>query len=138
MINYSKDFNKDEKEAVVKGLQDLTLIMDTSVNTFLNTYGYSQVFNAGYIDLKMKIGKVIITKTPNIKNDDLKPLPGHKITGKGTAKYTTGDPHIGDWRILLHDKNFYKINDVINVPRAEGVFLETAFYLSSLKNLIGK
>jgi hypothetical protein len=96
MISYSKDYNQAGKEAVVKGLKNLTLILDAGANTFLNTFGYSQVFNAGYIDLKMKLGKVIITKLPNIKDGDPKPLRGHTIKKAGDAKYNTGDGQIGN------------------------------------------
>jgi hypothetical protein len=142
MISYSRKFNKSGKEAVTASLKDLVLTMDPTVNTFLNTYGLAQVFNSGYLDLKQKIGKVIVAKLPTVVDGTPKPAvfwkedPTTRVLT--STDYSTTDGQIGDWRILLHDKNFYKINDAINQPRDEGVFVETAFYKSQLKNLIGK
>src|SRR5256885_6162516 len=66
MLSYTEKYNKAGKEAATSSLADTKLVMDYSVDTFLNTYGYSQVFNANYIDLKRKIGKVIITQLPTV------------------------------------------------------------------------
>jgi hypothetical protein len=74
MISYSKKYNKAGKESVAKNLKDLVLSIDPSVNTFLNTYGYSQVFNAGYIDLKSKLGMVVVGKLPKPADGDAKPV----------------------------------------------------------------
>jgi len=142
MISYSTDYNKDGKESVTTTLKDLILVLDPTVNTFLNTFGLSQAFNSGYLDLKKKLGKVIIAALPVVAVGTPKPKvfwEQDPVTQRLIqTNYAANDGQIGDWRILLHDKNFFKISDVINRPKHEGVFLETAFYNSQLKNLIGK
>lgn len=142
MIEYSKNWTKNGKESVTNSLKDLVLILDPTVNTFLRIYGMAQVFNSGYLDLTQKIGKVVVGKLPTVA--DGTPKPGVFWTEDSTTharvqvNYKTTDGQVGDWRILLHDKNFYKINDVINLPRHQGVFVDDTFYESHLKTLLGK
>jgi hypothetical protein len=119
------------------------MVMEPEVDTFLNVCGMSQSANAGYLNLSNKLGKVIVAKLPTVKNGDKKPSvfwEKNSTTGAITeATYNDSDGQIGNWKILLHGKDFYKIKDVISIPhRDEGVFIETAFYKTSLKNLIGK
>jgi hypothetical protein len=142
LSNYSKDFNKAGEEAVVANLQELIMVIEPEIDTFLNVYGLSQSFNAGYLKLTNKVGKVIVAKLPKIKVGDKKPVVfwdedenTHKLT---PTTYKEGDGQIGNWGILIHDRRFYRMNDALNVPKDEGVFIETAFYKTQLKNLIGK
>jgi hypothetical protein len=73
MLSYSRDYNKAGKEGVTTSLQDLVLVLDPTVNTFLNTYGLAQVFNSGYLDLKKKVGRVIVCKLPTVADGTPKP-----------------------------------------------------------------
>jgi len=75
MKNYSRDFNKAEKEAVLSSLKQTIAIFDYSVNTFLNTFGYAPTYNVNYVDLQQKVGKLVVTNLPNYQKGDLIPRP---------------------------------------------------------------
>src|SRR5436309_3034065 len=64
-LEYSTDFNQAGKEAATKSLKNITMIFHPRVNTFLNTYAYSSAQNVGYIELRQKLGKLIVKKLPN-------------------------------------------------------------------------
>jgi hypothetical protein len=50
------------------------MVIEPEIDTFLNVYGLSQSFNAGYLKLTNKVGKVIVAKLPKIKENDKKPV----------------------------------------------------------------
>jgi hypothetical protein len=94
------------------------------------------------LKLTNKVGKVIVAKLPKIAERDKKPVvfwaeneTTHALT---PTTYAANDGQVGNWGILIHDRRFYRMNDALNAPKDEGVFIETAFYKTQLKNLIGK
>ena len=138
-LEYSDKYNADGKEAVTKSLANITLIIDPAVNTFLNIYGLSQSFNAGYLDLKQKVGKVIIKKLPHYKAGEQKPKSVWKDPATAEIFDGTADAsRLGLWSILAHDKNFYKIRDAINLPGNNDVFINSDDYEIDLQSYIGK
>jgi hypothetical protein len=136
-LEYSTKYNKAGKEAVSKSLQNLTIIFHPIVNTFLNTFAYSGAMNVSYIELRNKVGKVIIKKLPKWANDDV----AYKIyAADGTAteiKAETGKQAF-NWRALIHDTNFYKIHDAINHPGNDDVFIDSKDYNIDLTSYVGK
>jgi len=70
-LEYSDKYNKLGKEAVSKSLLNMTLIFHPKVNAFLNTYAYSGAFNVSYIELRQKVGKLIVKKLPDWKAGDV-------------------------------------------------------------------
>lgn len=136
-LEYSTKYNQSGKEAVTKSLQNITIIFHNKVNTFLNTYAYSGAFNVSYIELRNKIGKVIVKKLPEWKNDD---VAYKEYAADGTAteiKAETGKQAF-KWRALIHDTNFYKIHDAINHPGNDDVFIDSKDYNIDLTSYVGK
>jgi hypothetical protein len=93
-LEYTDKYNKEGKEAVSAGLKSLTLILDPTANTFLNIYGYSSAFNVGYLELRQKLGKVIVKKLGSYQAGDImykqfneKGEPAHVIAKEGQHTY---------------------------------------------------
>jgi hypothetical protein len=148
-LEYTDKYNlrgKDGVEAVSPSLKFLTLILDPSANTFLNIYGYSSAFNVGYLDLKQKLGKVIVKRLGSYigKADSLtnKEYMYKQYNSDGTQDEHAGvivkGRHDYNWKALLHDTNFYKIHEAINHPGNEDVFINSEDYSIDLTSYVGK
>jgi hypothetical protein len=136
-LEYSKDYNIAGKEAVTKALQNITIIFHHKVNTFLNTYAYSGAFNVSYIELRNKVGKVIVKKLPEWKNDDVA-YKTYNADGTATEVKAVADQQAFKWRALIHGNNFYKIRDAINHPGNDDVFIDSKDYNIDLTSYVGK
>jgi hypothetical protein len=136
-LEYSKDFNQADKEAATKSLKNITMIFHPRVNTFLNTYAYSSAQNAGYIELRQKLGKLIVKKLPNWEVDDVA-YRTFSADGVETNITAAADRQAFNWAALIHDTNFYKIRDAINHPGNDDVFIDSKDYNIDLTSYVGK
>jgi len=136
-LEYTDKYNKESWEAVTPSLQFLTLILDPSVNTFLNTYAYSSAFNVSYLELKQKIGKIIVKRLGSYKKGDVI-YRQFKSDGSANHGVAIEGRHTFNWKALLHDSNFYKIRDAINHPEGEGIFVNSKDYDIDLTSYAGK
>lgn len=137
-LEYSKDYiSVADKEAVTKSLQNITIIFHPKVNTFLNTYAYSGAFNVSYIELRGKVGKIIVKKLPDWTVDAVA-YKTYTADGTPTEVKALVNRQAYQWRALIHDNNFYKIHDAINHPGSDDVFIDSKDYNIDLTSYVGK
>jgi hypothetical protein len=136
-LEYSDKYNKLGKEAVSKSLLNMTLIFHPKVNAFLNTYAYSGAFNVSYIELRQKVGKLIVKKLPDWKAGDVA-YKTYDANGTPTEIKAEANKQAFKWRALVHDTNFYKIHDAINHPGNDDVFIDSKDYNIDLTSYVGK